>query len=88
MAHSKQARKRIRQNETARLRNKGLASRMKTEVKRVLTLVQRGDKAGAQAALAEAMQRVDKAAKSRVIHPNTAARRKSMMMRAINRIGG
>jgi small subunit ribosomal protein S20 len=87
MAHSNQSRKRIRQNEKARLHNKALLTRMRTEVKRVLEAVEAGDKATAQKLLSSAMARVDKAAKSNIIHANTASRRKSMMMRAIDRIG-
>ena len=84
MAHSKQAEKRIRQNEKARVRNKATASKMRTLVKNVLSSAEGGDAPAAEAGLAAAMQAVDKAAKDRVLHPNTAARRKSRLARAIN----
>ena len=84
MAHSKQAEKRIRQNEKARVRNKATASKMRTLVKNVLTAAEGGDTGTAEAGLAAAMQAVDKAAKDRVLHPNTAARRKSRLARTIN----
>ena len=87
MAHSKQAKKRIRQNEKQRLLNKALASRMRTEVKRVLRHVEAGDTEAARAALPQAMRFVDKAAKRHVIHENTAARKKSRLHRAIQRAG-
>lgn len=87
MAHSKQAKKRIRGNEKQRLLNKAVSSNMRTEMKRVLTAVQAGDKAAAQAALPLAMRKIDKAAKVNVLHDNNAARKKSMLMRAIGRIG-
>ncbi|MFO1052997.1 MAG: 30S ribosomal protein S20 [Planctomycetota bacterium] len=84
MAHSKQAEKRIRQNEKARLRNKAVSSRMKTVLKTTLTAAESGDVAAAESRLVEAVQTVDKAAKAGVIHKNTAARRKSRLARALN----
>ncbi len=87
MAHSKQAKKRIRQNERLRLHNKAIASRMRSQVKRVLTLVEGGDKQGAEAAFPVAVKFVDKAAKRRVLHPNAASHKKSMMARAIHCMG-
>ena len=87
MAHSKQAKKRIRTNEKQRLLNKAITSSMRTEMKRVLTAAASGDKAEAEAAMPLAMRKIDKAAKSNVLHDNNAARKKSMLMRAIGRIG-
>lgn len=84
MAHSKQAEKRIRQNEKARLRNKAVSSRMKTVLKTTLTAAESGDVAAAESRLVEAVKTVDKAAKAGVIHKNTAARRKSRLARALN----
>jgi len=84
MAHSKQAKKRIRQNQNAQLRNKACASTMRTHVKKVLKAVEAGDKTAAVAALPAAMKRIDKAAKHHIIHPNTAARKKSSIQRAVN----
>ena len=75
MAHSKQAQKRIRQNEKNRLANKARMSRMKTQLKAVMAAVQAGDKQKAKAL-------ADEAAKNEVIHMNTAARHKSQVMRA------
>lgn len=87
MAHSNQANKRIRQGERRRIHNKGIASRMRTEVKRVLTLAESGSKDDAEKALPLAIRSVDKAMKSHVIHRNTAARKKSLLMRAVGSIG-
>lgn len=87
MAHSKQARKRVRQQDKRRFRNKVTASSMRTQVKRVLTAVEAGDKEAANSVLPMALKRIDKAAKTRVIHANTAARKKSRLMHAINSMG-
>jgi len=79
MPHSKQARKRMRQSEERRVQNKTVRTRMKRAIKRAVTP---GDGA---ASLAEAMKRIDKAAKSHAIHANAAARLKSRMARAAAR---
>lgn len=83
MAHSNQARKRIRQNEKARVRNKARSSEMRTLIKRLEAAVAAGDKAGAAALLPGVCKKIDKAAKTNVLHKNTASRRKSKMARLI-----
>lgn len=83
MAHSKQAQKRIRQNERNRLANKARMSRMKTEIKAVLAAVAAGDRTKAAAMATRACAAIDKAAKLDVIHANNAARHKSQVMRAV-----
>jgi small subunit ribosomal protein S20 len=80
MAHSKQAVKRIRQNEKRREINKQVKSRMKTAIKRV----QVADDGARPTALSEAMKRIDKAAKGNAIHANAAARLKSRLAKASN----
>ncbi len=87
MAHSKQAKKRIRQNDKARLRNKAVSSKMRTLVKRVMTAAETGDKATAEGTLASAIQAVDKAAKSNVIHRNSAASKVSQLTSAVQKAG-
>ncbi len=83
MATSKQSQKRIRTSEKARVANKAVRGSMKTAAKRVTAATVAGD---ARTALAEAMKKVDKAAKSGVIHKNTAARKKSQLARAAARL--
>jgi small subunit ribosomal protein S20 len=80
MAHSKQAEKRNRQNIQARESNKTLHSAMRSAMKKVLRAQ---SPETARKNLSEAMKRVDKAAKRRVIHKNAAARYKSQLSRAV-----
>lgn len=80
MAHSKQAAKRNRQNQEARAANKTMRSSMKSAMKRVIDAK---DTTAAKDGLAQAMKKVDKAAKSGVIHKNAAARYKSQLSRAV-----
>ncbi len=81
MAHSNQARKRIRQNEKARMRNKARLSEMKSMIKRFEAAVASGDKATVAELLPIVSKKIDKAGKTSVMHKNTAARRKSRMAR-------
>lgn len=85
MAHSVSANKRIRQNESRRIRNKAIRSSYRTEIKKVLTLAAKGNLEGAKDEIPNAMKRIDKAAKTRAIHPNAAARYKSRLHRALVR---
>lgn len=80
MTHSKQAAKRVRQNERNRERNRAITTAVKTAIKQVLTAPTR---AQAQALLPAAVKRIDKAAKVRVLHRNTAARQKSRLARVV-----
>jgi len=79
MPNNKQAAKRVRQNEESREGNKVVRTSMRSAVKRVL---QAESTEAAEAALPEAMRRVDKAAKKHVIHENAAARTKSRLAKA------
>ncbi len=87
MAHSNSAKKRIRQADRANLRNRADKSAIWTHTKKVLAAIEAGDRATAEAAFREAARRLDKAAKSRVMHPNTVARRKSQLARQVAGIG-
>ena len=80
MAHSKQALKRARQNARIRAANRGTRAAMKTQLKKVRSAIAEGGNAPALAAdLRLAQQKLDKAAKSRVLHPNAVARMKSRL---------
>jgi small subunit ribosomal protein S20 len=82
MPTSKQAKKRMVQSERKRVANKASRSAMKTAIKKVFDA---GSKADAEKLLPAAVQKVDKAAKDRVIHPNAAARKKSQLARAVGK---
>ena len=84
MPNRKHRKKTVLQAEKARQRNKTKRSQMRTQMKRVLDAIEGGDKTNAQKELALAMKRIDKAAKTRVIHPNNASRKKSSLAGAVN----
>ena len=79
MAHSKQAQKRVRQNETARIRNKAERSAVRSSLKKTLQAIADNDIEKAKALLPEAVSRLDRAAKHNVMHHNSAARQKSRL---------
>ena len=86
MAHSKSAKKRVRQNEEQRLRNRRHRSRLRTAIKRLRAAAGAGDpESGAQnvpeAQLRETIALLDRMASRRVIHKNAAARTKSRLSR-------
>ena len=84
MAHSKQAQKRVRQSARQTEDNKNAASSMRTYYKKLMAAVVSGDKPAAEALLPIAVKRIDKAAKSRVIHGNAAGRKKRQVMKAVH----
>lgn len=81
MPNTKQAKKRMAQDERRRIANKSLSSSMRSAVKKVLTAE---NSEAALAALPAAMSRVDKCAKKNLIHSNAAARKKAQLSRVAN----
>ena len=84
MANIKSQIKRIRTNEKARLRNKGVKSSLKTAVRRFREAADAGDREAAQTAMLTASRQLDKAASKGVIHANQAANKKSAMAQRAN----
>ena len=76
--------KRNRQNLKRRARNKAARSELKTYMKKFTAAVDEGDRDAATTALADASQRLDKAARKGVVHANFAANKKSRMTARLN----
>lgn len=83
MANIKSARKRARQSEEQRQHNASLRSEFRTAVKNVKKAIEGGDKAAAQALVADAFSTIDSIADKDIIHKNKAARHKSRLSAAI-----
>jgi small subunit ribosomal protein S20 len=85
MPHLKSAVKRMRQSAKRRDHNRAIKRAIKKQLKSVLAVA--GDKSAAADQLAKevkvAVKALDKAASKRVIHRNTAARKKSQLARLI-----
>lgn len=83
MPNSESAKKRLRQNETRRLRNKANRSSVRTQIKKVRSAVEAGDLQQAEAELRLASIKLDKAGSAKLIHPNKAARHKSRLSKLV-----
>lgn len=83
MPHTESAKKRLRQSEERRLRNRIAKKLIKTYSKRAVAAAKEGLAEQAEADLRFALSKLDKAGVRRVYHPNTAARRKSLLMREV-----
>ncbi|MGH8937567.1 MAG: 30S ribosomal protein S20 [Acidimicrobiia bacterium] len=83
MANIRSQIKRNRQNEDRRVRRKGVRSAIRTRSQNALVAARGGDRDKAMELLELAQQRIDTAAAKGVLHPNTAARRKSRLTRQV-----
>ena len=81
MPQTQSRRKDIRQAEKHHARNRALKLTAKKAARAVLAAAEEGDSEQVGSALSVAYKAIDKAAKAGVIHPNTAARRKSRLAR-------
>ena len=84
MPKTKTAEKSARSAARKAERNKAVKSGTKSKVTRAEKLIaaKKGDEANA--AVTEAISSLDRAAKRKVIHANTAARKKSRLMKKLN----
>jgi small subunit ribosomal protein S20 len=86
LANIKSAKKRI---EVARIRterNKSIKSGVKTAMKKVYAAIEAGDKAAAQAELANATKTIEMAASKGIYHKNNVARKVSRLSKAVNQM--
>ena len=84
MPHSNHRKKTLRKATEQRLVNRATRATMRSAVKQARTAADETP-AEADAAMAEAARKLDKAADNRVIHPNKANRMKSRLAKARNR---
>ena len=83
MAHSIQARKRVRQNLRRAERNRARASRVRTYIKKVEAAIDGGDREGARAALRNAEPEMARGAQKGKFHRNTMQRKLSRLSKKI-----
>ena len=81
MAHSRQARKRVRQNKRRVAVNRARFSRIRTFIRRVEEAIASGDKSLAEQALREAQPEIMRGATKALLHRRTASRRVSSLAR-------
>jgi len=74
----------MRQGEKHNERNRKNVSQLKTQVRKLRSIIAKGDAKEAAATLAETVSAIDRAAKKGVVHDNAAARYKSRLTRRVN----
>ena len=82
MANIKSQIKRNRQNEKRRMRNRQVRSEIGTRTKAALDAVEHDDD-DVDEKVRAAIKRIDKAAQKGVLHKNTAARKKSRLLKRV-----
>lgn len=85
MSQSKSAQKEVRVSGRKRLRNKSVRSLCKTNITKAEHLIFSGELEAAQKGVMAAISSLDMAAEKGVLHPNNAARRKSRLMKKLNK---
>ncbi|MGY8815348.1 MAG: 30S ribosomal protein S20 [Gammaproteobacteria bacterium] len=84
MANIASAKKRARQAVTRRLRNASQRSFLRSQLKKVVVALEKGDKTIAQTAYNEAVPVIDNMANKGLIHKNKAARHKSRLNKQVH----
>ena len=85
MAHSRSAKKRIRQNEKRRVQNTDRKSAMRNQIRRYNRAIEIGDVSTAEKELPKCMGLLDRAAKTGAIHKNQADRKKANLSKALEK---
>jgi small subunit ribosomal protein S20 len=81
--NTKSAKKMVRVAERRRLRNQAARSTVRTYVRKAESAVRAGEEA--EAPVREAIRALDKAVTKGILHRNNVARRKSRLMKKLNR---
>jgi small subunit ribosomal protein S20 len=86
VAHSLQAKKRVRQNIKRRAINRARKSQVKTQIKHLEATIASGDAAAASEQFRLLTKKLDKTAATSTMHKKTAARKKSRLAKKLNAI--
>jgi len=85
LANIKSAQKRIKVAAKRQARNKHIKTGTKTAIKKVSTAMSSNDKVQTNEMLLQAIVAIDKAASKGVYHKNTASRKKSRLVKMVNK---
>lgn len=86
MPNIKSAKKRVKVIETKTLQNKMINSALKTEIKKANAAIDAGAAEKAEA-VRVAVKKIDQAVNKGILHKNTAARKKSALVKKLNAAG-
>lgn len=84
MPNIKSAKKRVLITKAKTLQNKSFNSEMKTSIKKYEAALAEGNKELASKTYLEAVSNIDRAVNKGILHPNTAARKKSRYTKLLN----
>ncbi|NQT49818.1 30S ribosomal protein S20 [Candidatus Kuenenbacteria bacterium] len=84
MPQLQQAKKALKKSQKRAARNKAITSTVKTLVKKSRQAIERKE-AEAETLIKQTIQKIDKAAQKGIIKKNTAARKKSRLMKGFNK---
>ena len=82
---SKSAQKVARGSARRQDRNKSIRSQVKTDIAKAEKLISGGDLKAAQGAVKKAVSALDKAAEKKIFHGNNTSRRKSRLLKKLNK---
>lgn len=85
MPNIKSAIKRAKTNKIRNIRNSSLKSELRTAYKKAMQAISDGSE-NVEQLFNNAMKLADKAASKKVLHKNTASRKKAQLARALNRM--
>ena len=83
MPNIKSAKKRVKVIATKTMQNRAINSQLKTEIKKANAAID-GNAADKEAAVRVAIKKIDQAAAKGILPKNTAARRKSTLVKKLN----
>lgn len=88
MANHKSAEKRARQADRRNEANRRNRSRLRTEIKKLRSAIEAGEREEAKTLLAATVSLIDKSIQKGVLHRNAAARHKSRLTSSVNGMNG
>lgn len=83
MPTSRSSKKSLRKSQARNAHNRHVRSAVRTSLRRVRSAVATGDAAAATVAFRECVSSLDRAAKRRIVHPNTARRHQSRLAKRL-----
>jgi len=87
MPTSRSSKKSLRKSLARNAHNREVRSALRTGLRRVRSALAGGDATVATAAFRECVSTLDRAAKRRVVHPNTARRHQARLAKRLNALG-
>ena len=87
MANTQSAIKNIRKNERRRAINKARATALRTQIKKLRSLVKAKNSDAASKELVKTISVIDRSIRKGVLHKNTAARYKSRLTKSVRTLG-